>query len=301
MNARLDWLRDGTDWPHREHSRFVDAGGVRWHVQIAGDGPPLLLLHGAGASTHTWRDLLPRLTPRFRLIAPDLPGHAFSTALAGSRQGLVGIAHALGELLRVLGLTPAQAVGHSAGAALMLQMQFDGALRAAHLVGINGAVMPLPGLPGLLFPLAARLLAQTSLTARVFAYRARRPGAVERLVASTGSMLDARGLDLYTRLVRNPAHVEGVLRMMAHWDVAPLLQGLPRIDAQVTLIASAGDRTVPPDNSRRAARLLRHGEVRLLDSGGHLAHEEQPALFATLISAAADAPCPDVPAARTVR
>ena len=42
-----EWGPDGPPWPHPDYSRFVYAAGVRWHVQIAGSGPPVLLLHGA--------------------------------------------------------------------------------------------------------------------------------------------------------------------------------------------------------------------------------------------------------------
>lgn len=87
----LDWLRDGADWPHRDASRFVVAGGVRWHVQIAGDGPPLLLLHGSGASTHSWRDLLPLLARTHTVIAPDLPGHAFTSTPPAHTLSLPGM------------------------------------------------------------------------------------------------------------------------------------------------------------------------------------------------------------------
>ena len=55
------WQRAGRDWPNREASRFLRAEGIEWHVQIAGSGPDLLLLHGAGAATHSWAGLLARL------------------------------------------------------------------------------------------------------------------------------------------------------------------------------------------------------------------------------------------------
>ena len=49
VTDRLKWERDGTDWPNRAYSRFVNAGGLYWHVQVMGDGPVLLLIHGTGA------------------------------------------------------------------------------------------------------------------------------------------------------------------------------------------------------------------------------------------------------------
>ena len=76
--SRLDFARDGADWPLREASRFVEAGGLRWHVQTLGEGPPALLIHGTAGATHSWRGLAPLLARDFRLVAPDLPGHGFT-------------------------------------------------------------------------------------------------------------------------------------------------------------------------------------------------------------------------------
>ena len=61
-----NWERDGRDWPNREASRFVHAAGLRWHVQVMGSGPVVLLLHGTGAATHSWRDLMPKLAERWQ-------------------------------------------------------------------------------------------------------------------------------------------------------------------------------------------------------------------------------------------
>src|SRR3954447_16458792 len=118
--AKLDWDRDGGDWPNRDASRFVSAAGIRWHVQEMGDGPVLLLLHGTGASTHSWREVMPRLASRFRVIAPDLPGHGFTDALPPRRLTLPGMAAAIAGLLATLGAKPAMLVGHSAGAAIAI-------------------------------------------------------------------------------------------------------------------------------------------------------------------------------------
>ena len=52
-----------TDWPHRATSRRIACPPHLWHAQIAGTGPDLLLLHGAGGATHSWRNLMPLLTP----------------------------------------------------------------------------------------------------------------------------------------------------------------------------------------------------------------------------------------------
>ena len=84
-SAEADWLQVRGDWPNAACSRFVSASGVRWHVQEAGSGPVLLLLHGTGAANHSWGAMLPLLASHFRVVAPDLPGHGFST-MPGERQ-----------------------------------------------------------------------------------------------------------------------------------------------------------------------------------------------------------------------
>ncbi len=121
-SPRLDWARDGRDWPNRDASRFVDAGGLRWHVQVLGpadaDAPTLLLLHGTGAATHSWRALAPRLAHGFRVVAPDLPGHGFTSMPPADGLSLPGMAAAVGALLAALDASPALVVGHSAGAAV---------------------------------------------------------------------------------------------------------------------------------------------------------------------------------------
>jgi pimeloyl-ACP methyl ester carboxylesterase len=63
---------------------YVDAGGVRIHVALAGpqDAPPILLVHGWPQSWWAWRHVIPTLAERFRVIAPDLRGHGWSEAPA---------------------------------------------------------------------------------------------------------------------------------------------------------------------------------------------------------------------------
>jgi magnesium chelatase accessory protein len=193
------------------------------------------------------------------------------------------MAAALGELVHVLGLHPRIVVGHSAGAALLARLAIDGVIAPRSLVALNGAMLPLPGLAGLVFAPIARLFAVNGFAARLFAWRAGDLQAVERLIASTGSKLETRGVELYARLVRSPAHVAGVLAMMANWDLEPLRQALPRLPCRVLLVVGTNDRTVSPGEADRVRRLLPGARVESLPGLGHLAHEERPAAVAALI------------------
>ena len=280
--AALDWGRDGADWPNRAASRFVHAGHLRWHVQTLGTGPPLLLLHGTGASTHSWRDLAPLLARRFTVIAPDLPGHGFSERPAQREMSLNGMAAALHALLTTLNAAPKLVVGHSAGAALAVRMTLDGRIAPAHLIGLNAALLPLAGVLRMMSPLA-KLLSLTGAVPRWVSSRAADEASVERLIAGTGSVLDARGAQLYARLMRDPAHVAGALAMMANWNLDALFADLPRLTTPLSLFVGSNDRTVPPEQARRVAERVRDARTHALADLGHLAHEEDPKLVAGLI------------------
>jgi magnesium chelatase accessory protein len=286
MPESLDWSRDGKDWPHREHSTFVTAGGLRWHVQRMGETahPVLLLLHGTGAATHSWRDLMPALAKHFDVVAPDLPGHGFTGAVAAAAMTLPGMARSIGDLLRVLKLKPAIVVGHSAGAAILARMCLDHIIAPRALISVNGALLPLPGLRGEIFSPVAKLLASAAWVPRVFAWRANNPAVVERLIGSTGSKIDDAGMALYGRLVRNPGHAAAALAMMANWDLASLARDLPTLQVPLQLVVGMQDGTVPPSEAERVARMVSVATVEQLEQLGHLAHEESPQRFVEIIT-----------------
>jgi magnesium chelatase accessory protein len=103
------------------------------------------------------------------------------------------------------------------------------------------------------------------------------------LIAGTGSRIDERGLELYARLLGRPEHVSGALAMMASWDLAPLIDRLPRLEVPVDLLVGSEDGAVPPDTSYRLAEKCPTFNVRVFDGLGHLMHEERPELFADAI------------------
>jgi magnesium chelatase accessory protein len=283
MSAMFNNGADLTGWPNAQASRFVRASGLDWHVQIMGEGPALLLVHGTGAATHSWRDLMPALAQDFTIVAPDLPGHGFTSAPPSHRLSLPGMSRDLAGLLEKLGMPPVIAVGHSAGAAIICRMSLDGLLPARALVSLNGAMLPLDGVPGQIFAPLARLLVGLPLLPNLFAWRAQDRTVVEKLLASTGSKLDARGVELYARVVRQPSHAAAALRMMANWDLAPLERDLPRLPVPLLLIAGAGDRTIPPADAARLRDLIPGASLTTMPGLGHLAHEEDVAGTASLI------------------
>lgn len=280
------WESEGRDWPNRDFSRFVFAAGFKWHVQVMGAGPTLLLLHGAGAATHSWRDLAPLLAQDFTVIAPDLPGHGFTETPKADGLSLPGMARGLAALLAKLDAEPVMAVGHSAGAAIAMRMAREGRFPGG-VVSLNGALRPFPGAAGHIFPAMAKLLFLNPMAQQMFAWRAARPGAVARLIESTGSHIDGAGLRYYQALLSTTGHIAGALGMMARWDLQTLQVEMPAFSRPLTLVAAERDRAVPPDVAAEAHALIRHSRLISLPGLGHLAHEEDPARAAEIVREAA--------------
>jgi magnesium chelatase accessory protein len=294
MAEHPSWQHDGRDWPNREASRFVTAGGLRWHVQVAGAGPDVLLLHGTAAATHSWRDVLPLLARDFRVIAPDLPGHGFTQAPPAARLSLPGMAGAVADLLRALDAAPRIVVGHSAGAAIALRLALDQRIAPSDILSFNGALLPLGERHAAFFTRAAKLLVGLPFVPSLMAWRASNRGVAERLLADTGSRIEPRGVELYARLFRHSGHLAAALGMMARWDLVPLLRDLPRLAARLTLVVGSQDRAVPPAQAERIRQRLPAARIVTMPGLGHLAHEEQPAEAARLIREAADFLSPPV-------
>ncbi len=299
MSAPLNWEREGRDWPHRTASRFIQAAGIRWHVQMLSPAPQnaprgtVLLVHGTGASTHSWRDVMPLLAAQYEVVAIDLPGHGFTQQPVAGGYSLDAMAQSLQGLLRVMKLTPTIVIGHSAGAAILLRMAIDEKIAPTHIVSINGALLPLTGLPGEVFSPIAKFISRSKFVPKLFAWRAADPKVLNRLLDATGSQLDDKGRSLYGALITNATHASAALNMMANWDLQPLYQDLAKFShckSHLTLIVGENDKTVSPTEAKRMQTILASHQlshklsVVSLAKLGHLAHEESPQEIVNLIS-----------------
>lgn len=281
----MRWPAGSDGWPMAEHSRFVLHRPHRWHIQEAGTGPTLLLLHGAGGATQSWRGLFPLLAQNHHVIAIDLPGQGFSQSGARHRLGLRTMAEDLDALIAAEGWSLDAIIGHSAGVALALQLALTAGMDQTKIVGINGALSTFKGVAGFMFPVMAKVLSATPFTADLFAATASSPQSVARLIGNTGSTLPPSDLTFYQRLVKDRSHVDGTLAMMAQWELEPLLANLPKLQMPTLLLAAENDRAVPPETSRKAAAQMPNASFELVPKLGHLMHEEDPDLICARIKA----------------
>lgn len=286
MSRHPEWTVQGKDWPNRAASRFVCAGGYEWHVQQMGPegakAPVCLLLHGTGAATHSWRDVVPLLAQHFTVVAVDLPGHGFTKG-TGPGPTLERMAVSVAALLDELGLTPALIVGHSAGVAIGAQMLLD---RKWHipLIGFAPALMPFPGLAARIFPSLAKMLFTNPFVSIIFSRLARGPGETAKFLRrATGSKIDVVGEACYTRLFSTSGHCDGAIRMMANWQLEPLRDRLRDLNVPVLLIHPTADAAIPKAAVLNAAALIPGCETLDMAGLGHLAHEEDAGQAARIV------------------
>jgi len=290
----LNWDTEGGHWPLRHLSSFVETSRLRWHVQLAQHPDPkascILLLHGTGASTHSWRAMLPLLSDNYSVLAIDLPGHGFTTMPQASDIATLfsipGMAAGVAELLMQMQFKPDIVVGHSAGAAVACMLTLNGHIQPQRLVSINGALLPLDGLAGQVFSPLAKMLTKAPWIPEFFAWQAGRASVLNKLLEGTGSILDTEGTRLYKTLISNPSHAQAALFMMAHWDLHTFWERLRTLQEPLSLIVGSQDLIVPPSVAYRVADALpnlRPQDVISLPNLGHLAHEEHAEWVADVI------------------
>ncbi len=193
------------------------------------------------------------------------------------------MAHAVAALLQPLNARPVLVAGHSAGAAILLRLALDGRIAPEAVVSLNGALIPFAEKHAAFFSKAARMLVTLPFVPSLMAWRASNRAVAERLLQDTGSRLDARGVDLYARLIRHRSHVAAALGMMANWELVPLLRDLPRLRCPLVLVVGSGDRSIPPAQAEKVRARLPSARIVTLRGLGHLAHEERPQAVADLL------------------
>ncbi|OGR07242.1 MAG: hypothetical protein A3K23_04690 [Desulfobacca sp. RBG_16_58_9] len=246
-----------------------------WHFEEQGDGPPLLLLHGLGASSFSWRHNLAPLARHFRVIAPDLPPHGRSPASLEADYTLEALAAAVLGFLDHLSIPRAALAGNSLGGGLALLLARDQPERIAALTLLAPAAA-LTRVPWLFYPLrlpvlglaAARLLGPWLI-----------PWAL-RLVYHRRELVTPQVVAGYALPFRDRRRRLALRRLCRQLKILPLGQVellLQNIRQPATLIWGAQDRILPASQAFWIKDRLPQAEFHLLPQVGHAPQEEAPA------------------------
>ncbi len=261
---------------------FIEADGLRWYVEEAGQGSTILLIHGTAASVHSWRDVMPLLATTHHVVALDLPGHGQTSANGTFHFKLERMATGVSAVMTAMKLSPEIVAGHSAGAAILAVACARKLITPKSYVSFNGAFYPFGGAAGSLFSPIAKLAAFNTIVPRLLSSFATGVK-VEKLLQDTGSTISAQGVDLYFNLFRQPGHVAAALGMMASWDLRGMDDNFVRLTQNCVFVAGDRDKAVPPETADRAAARCRNARTVHIKNLGHLLHEENPALAAEIV------------------
>jgi len=254
---------------------FAMTNGIQSAFTDAGEGLPLVFLHGFPLSRGAWSKQVDAFQAKDRVIAPDLRGFGESGASAGP-VFMSRYAEDIHALLLHLGTGPVILVGHSMGGyvALAFAKAFPDLLRGLVLVGTKaGGDAP-----------------EVAAARRATAEQVRKEGGAAVVESMAAKMLSASntdaGMALAVRGLMQPAHPEGVigalLGMAERPDAGPWL-GSIRVPPLV--VAGADDILILPSESQSLAKAIPDAQLTLIPRAGHLVAFEQPVAFNEVLSA----------------
>jgi pimeloyl-ACP methyl ester carboxylesterase len=257
-------------------TREIDVDGIRLNYSEAGDGPAVVLLHGLAATHANWEYTIPAFADRWRVIAPDLPGHGRSGKPDApyTIDFYAGVVRSLG---RELGIREAVVVGNSLGGqiALELAIAYPAWTRAIVLAAPAGGFgLPVQSLRWLVATAARPALLRVAL-----------PWALDRCVYDPSlPACDVRRRILAERLAHDdyPSFARAVARSL-HGSIAAT-QPTERVNQPTLLVWGRNDRMVALAQSRRLARAMPHARLSVLERCGHLPMIERPAEFNRLLA-----------------
>ncbi|QWD21078.1 alpha/beta fold hydrolase [Polynucleobacter paneuropaeus] len=272
------------DWPNRQHSRLISVGDLDWHVQLSGQGPVVLLLHGTGSSTHSWSDLIPLLEPHSQVLVPDLPGHAFTQGAKLEDLKLDVIAHSLQKLIEQLGIeAPSIVVGHSAGAPLAIRFAVAAAKQPKLVIALNPSFIPPPPVYTSFFRPLLGPITRSSTLSSLLASLSPSLGMVDKLLDSTNTNLPEARRVYYRKLFERSDHVRGSMNFMAAADIQKVLAEANLYRGKLICVLGNQDAWIPAKPLEKIIGDYFPAAEVLKWEGGHIMHELEPSRVAKLI------------------
>jgi len=260
----------------------VDVGGVMLNVEVAGSGPPVVLLHGFTGSTNSWRRVVEDLSPEFTTVAMDIIGHGKSDSPESlDHYRMRQVVDDLARLLQLAGYPHATWLGYSMGGRTALQV-------AANRPDVVAALILEGASPGMRTP----------------EEREARVASDEKLA----TLLDTEGIEPFVdfwqavplfasqqnlpkeiwdrqragRLGNSTRGLASSLRGMGTGAQEPLHDRLGEL--RIPVFATAGEYdTRYTETAREMAAAIPGATMAVIEGGGHAAHLEQPERFSALV------------------
>jgi pimeloyl-ACP methyl ester carboxylesterase len=262
--------------------------GHRVAYRLAGDGPPIILMHGITSSSANWQRVAPLLARNHTVLAPDLIGHGQSAKPRGD-YSMGAFASGVRDLAVALEIGPATVVGHSLGGGVAMQFsyQFPERTDRLALVGSGGLgrrvhrLLRAATLPGSEFvlPLLAggRVLAGGRAIGRALDRVGLQLGTDAMEIArGHASLGDPESREAFVQALRASIDVGG--QRVSATDRLYLATQLPLL-----IVWGEQDRVIPVAHGRRAHDLVPSSRLEVFERAGHFPHLDEPVRFAELL------------------
>ena len=258
---------------------YVDVNGMNVYYAKAGDGPPVVLLHGLGASHLTWQENFEELAAHFTVYAMDIPGHGDSVKEGVNYTIDASVSFTFG-FLDAMGLSSAALVGNSMGGLIALRSALAEPERITHLVLIDTAgfgkeiapflrIMSLPFVGEMAEIQATR--STSNMLRQIFAGKNIATASLTAELVRTRSLPGARSAVLKT--LREGVDIFGMKRKHR------LLGSLPDLLMPLMVVWGGRDRFFPVAHAYAAAEMVPSSRLLILPHSGHWPHMQEPDVF----------------------
>ncbi len=252
---------------------------VKLFYEEEGQGAPVLLIHGFGTSSYTWRHIIPALALKHRVIAVDLKGFGQSDKPFDARYSVLDQAELLAQFIEDHDLRDLTIVGHSFGGGVALRLALD------HDTRLAGRIKKLVLLDSIAYPqhipVFFRLLDLpfvSHLGVRMVPPTVQTRVAL-RIAYFDDDKIDPEEVETYAAPLKTAAGKHAIIysaRQIMPDDIDTIAESYTSITLPTLILWCDHDRIVPLEIGLKLRRALRNSTLRLVQDCGHMPQEEQP-------------------------
>ncbi len=252
----------------------LEVAGIKTHLVRAGRGQPVLLLHGLGASSYSWRFALPELARRYEVFAPDLPGFGRTDKPWDFDYSVAGLHDWVGAFMDRVGVEKARFAGNSMGGVITLWTAMDSGHRVERMALLGTPAYP-ENRPKLLWPLSWPVIGPIyewllgDLTLRYMAHAT----FVDRTKV-TAELLAEYGAPLKTAAGRRA--VAEFIRRAIPPDWEKRVASYPTLPHRTLVLVGDSDTMVDRRGAHRLSQDLPRARFEYLERCGHAPQEDAP-------------------------
>lgn len=251
-------------------NKTIKLDGLDVHYYIAGQGEPLVAIHGGGGDARTWRRNISELSTKYTVYAPDLPGYGGSQPLNG-KYYIPELSDFVEKFTRTLGLEQFNLVGHSLGGGIALNYALKFPDKIKKLVLVSSLCLG----------------SEIAFWVRFFslpAFIRLLGGSIVMLFKAVKWLIEQYNIKEYIIPLSPAGMAVGVRISNIHQQTLVLEQRLPEVKMPTLLVWGGRDPVVPVKQAYRAAKAIPDCRVEVFKNRGHNVHRDELKKFSSIVT-----------------